>query len=47
MFSCFAGTNYLMNVVEEGGDAKLLVKIGKPLPHTGKAPFLMEVQKVE
>lgn len=41
------GTNYLINVHEEGGDAKLLVKIAKPLPHTNKPPFLMDVQKMD
>lgn len=37
-----AGTNYLFTV-KTNDDTSIQVKIHQPLPHTGKAPSLMEV----
>ena len=32
--------------MDDEEDSKLMVKICKPLPHTGKNPFVMEVEKM-
>jgi len=40
-----AGTNYIIKVRHEDSASVFLAKIAKPLPHTGRNPFLLSVKE--